>query len=150
MSALQESNNPIIFLLHKTPLLKKQVSVARGWPHISRWYPVALPSHHTDPRWQGQMWHICCDTLLYHPSVARGDSCPSLHASLCFRTTQRCTDEPRRRPHCCQVRGCHGQLHGGGELAQEDRPWNRQRASERCAVQGCAHRYAGVHQGGIS
>lgn len=59
-------------------LLKKQVNVAQGWPQICRWCPVELPSHQVDSRWQGHSWHICCDTLLYHKSVARGDSFPSL------------------------------------------------------------------------
>lgn len=140
----------IPIISHNMHLLKKQVNVAQGWPQICRWCPVELPSHHVDSRWQGHWWHICCDTLPYHESVARGDSCPSPCASLCCRSAQRCPDEPRHRPHRCQVWGCHSQLHGGGELAQEERPRNWEGARERCPVQGCPHRYARVHKGGIS
>lgn len=46
-------------------------------PCIFKLCPVELHNHHIDSGWQGQMWHICCDILLYHQCVARGDSCPS-------------------------------------------------------------------------
>lgn len=117
------------------------------WPCIFKSCPLELTIHHIYSGRQGQMWHICCDTLLYHQPVAWGDSCPSFAPFPCCRTTQRCTDEPCHCSHCCQVRGCHSQLHGGPELAEEDRPWDRETASEWCAVQGCTHRYEKVPAG---
>lgn len=47
------------------------------WLCIFKSCPLELTSHHLYPGWRGQMWHICCDTLLYHQPVAGGDSCPS-------------------------------------------------------------------------
>lgn len=114
----------------------------RQWLCIFKSCPVELTGHHAYSGWQGQMWLICCDTLLHHQCVARGDSCLSSDVFICCRTAQRRPDEPCHCSHCCQVRGCHGQLPGGSPLAQEDRPPNREGACVRCPVQGCTHRYA--------
>lgn len=131
-----------LFAGHKVHLVMGRVNAGPRMATSLKPCPTEPTSHHIYSGWQGLTWHICCDTLLYHQSVARGDSCPSSDAFPCCRTTQRRSDEPCHCPHCCQVWGCHSQLHGGSELAQEDRPPHGEGESERCAVQGRAHRYA--------